>query len=239
MRPPVLILQHQANDGPAFLGTWLKRRAIAFELRSGADGDPLPASIERHAALAVLGGAMSANDELPMLRQAEGLIRDAVQRGRPVIGHCLGGQLMARALGGSVARAQKPEIGWHPVQWHPEAVAWFGTARGRSTVFQWHYDAFVPPPGARVLAHSAACPYQAFAIGPHLAMQFHVELDAAKLEDWVSVEDPEYDEALARQVAGVQPRAAIRHRARWRLQAQQRLAAWAYVRWAASAGYSV
>jgi len=145
---PVLILQHLSNDGPAYLGTWLARADIRCEVRNAEAGEAYPASIEGYAALAVLGGEMSANDTLPHLRQAEGLILDAMARGRPVIGHCLGGQLMARALGARVRRSPEPEIGWQPLQVHDHAEArrWFGAA-GRHHVYHWHEEGFEVPAG--------------------------------------------------------------------------------------------
>jgi GMP synthase (glutamine-hydrolysing) len=179
---PVLILQHLSSDGPAYLGTWLGRQGLPFVVRNTEAGEAFPEDMRAFSALAVLGGEMSANDALPSLRQTEVLIRDAMARERPVIGHCLGGQLMARALGARVGPSPRPEIGWQPmsVAAHESANAWFGAA-GVRQVFQWHEEAFGLPPGAVLLASSASCPHQAFAIGVHLGMQFHVEVDEEKL----------------------------------------------------------
>jgi GMP synthase-like glutamine amidotransferase len=187
---PVLVLQHLPDDSPAFLSTWLAAQGLPFDLRHTSAGDPFPAHIEGYGALAVLGGEWSANDDRPSLRQAELLIRQAVAAGVPVLGHCLGGQLMSRALGGSVAPTRVPERGWHVVELAtaPAAGEWFGTAPAL-TLFQWHGDAFTVPPGAVCLATSAHCAHQAFALGPHLAMQFHVEVDAAKLGAWADEAD--------------------------------------------------
>jgi len=226
---PVLVLQHEHQDGPAYLLQWLRERGIAVDVRNTQAGDAYPATIDGHVALAILGGSMSANDALPSLRDAERLILDAMARQRPVIGHCLGGQLMARALGARVAAAPAPEIGWLPIEVHAhdEALGWFGTA-GEVTVFQWHFEAFELPAGAVALAGSAACPHQAFAIGPHLAMQFHVELDAEKLHRWAD----EVDGALvACHPQSVQGREAMRAEAAARLRAQQAVADRLYARW--------
>lgn len=232
---PVLVLQHMRSDGPAYLGEWLRAQGLAFEVFDSSAGQAYPARIADWGALAVLGGEMSANDPLPSLRDAERLILDAMARDVPVIGHCLGGQLMARALGARVQRSPAPEIGWQPVQVHRTALAqsWFG-AVDEAVVFQWHQEAFELPPLAQPLAWSAACSQQAFTIGPHLALQFHVEIDAAKLAAWSASTDPHYL-ALQRSCSSVQSGAQMRADAAQRLAAQQRLADAFYSRWIAAA----
>lgn len=231
---PALVLQHLTADGPAYLATWLDARGWAFEVRNTEAGQAFPDRLDDYAAMAILGGEMSANDELPSLRRAEALIREAVARGLPVLGHCLGGQLMARALGAQVVASPRPEIGWQPmaVIAGERAAQWFG--RGdRQTVFQWHYEAFELPPGAVRLAGSAACPNQAFAIGPHLAMQFHVEVDAEKLGRWSHDDGARYRAVLGQ--PEVQDGAAMRGGLDHALPCQQRLADRIYARWQAHA----
>jgi GMP synthase (glutamine-hydrolysing) len=229
-RLPVLVLQHMHIDGPAFLATWLAGQGATMDLRNTEAGDPYPERIDGYRALAILGGEMSANDGLPSLRQAEHLIRDAVAQGVPVLGHCLGAQLMARALGGSVVRALAPEIGWHAIALTaaPEAKAWFGDA-ALPEVFQWHGEAFTLPPGAVGLAHSPVCAHQAFALGPHLGLQFHVELDAEKLQRWAS--DRDAQTPLEPTSPTVQDGDGMRLASAERLARQQRLAAHFYARW--------
>jgi GMP synthase-like glutamine amidotransferase len=229
---PVLILQNMRHDGPAYLATWLARQGIAHELVDSSLDQPLPSSISAYAALAVLGGAMSANDPLPFLRGAEQLILQAMDQGRPVIGHCLGGQLMAKALGAQVAASPAPEIGWQPLQVMdtPEARAWFG-AQTRHLVMHWHYESFGLPPGAQWLAKSDACPHQAFSLGPHLAMQFHVEIDEPKLQRWLDDGDPSWADALAQHGSTVQSKAGILADASPRMATHQRLADQIYGRW--------
>lgn len=233
---PVLVLQHLSGDGPAYLGTWLQRAGVAVDTRNTEAGDAYPADMAGHRALAVLGGEMSANDALPSLRQAERLILDAFARGTPVIGHCLGGQLMARALGLRIGPSPRPEVGWQPVQVaaDPLAEAWFGAA-GPRTVFQWHYEAFELPPGATRLAGSGACPEQAFGLGPHLAMQFHIEVDAEKVSRWSQDNGGRFLEALAAHPGSVQSGAAMRQALHQQLAAHQKLADRVYARWLSSA----
>lgn len=228
---PVLILQHLTLDGPGYLAAWLTEQGIAHEVFNTEAGQRYPSSMAGCRALAVLGGEMSANDDLPSLRQAERLILEAMGAELPVIGHCLGGQLMARALGAKVIASKAPEIGWLPMQIADTPVArrWFG-ASGECTVYQWHSEAFELPAGAELLAGSAACPHQAFAVGRHLAMQFHVELDRHKLAAWSASTDPAFL-ALQRQHDTVQTGAAMREQAVVALPAQQRLADRLYRRW--------
>ncbi len=194
MRQPVLILQNLSADGPSYLRSWLQRHGVPFELRDSEAGDDYPRSLDGWGALALLGGEMSANDELPSLRRAEQLVREAVARGVPTIGHCLGGQLMARALGGRVVASPAPEVGWQQVRMLDEPLArtWFGAAASQ-VLMQWHRDAIELPPGAVALATSDACPVQAFAFGPggqHLGLQFHLEIDEEKALRWAGDPSP-------------------------------------------------
>lgn len=196
---PVLILQHQTPERPAYLRTWLDQHSIAYETYNAGTGEEFPASIEPYAAMAVMGGGMSANDPLLSNRQAEILILQAVLRDRPVIGHCLGGQLMSRALGAEIGLSPEPEIGWHAIDYasHDLVNHWFGPDPTH-TVIQWHYDAFTVPVGATRLAGSKACVNQAWCMGPHLAMQFHIEMDADKAREWAQDEDPLWAESRTR-----------------------------------------
>lgn len=232
MNEPVLILQNLTSDGPGYLGTWLAEQGIAFDVFDTEAGDAYPWSIAGYRALALLGGEMSANDDLPSLRQAERLILQAMDADIPVIGHCLGGQLMARALGAAVIASPKPEIGWQAMQVAdtPAASAWFGEA-GERKVYHWHGESFGLPDGAALLASNPSCPHQAFAIGRHLAMQFHVELDARKLATWSASVDPVFVRLQGEYPASVQTGAAMRVQAGDALPAQQRFADRLYRRW--------
>lgn len=228
----VLVLQNLTPDGPAYLGQWLRRERIAYDLFNTEAGDTYPERIDGYGALALLGGEMSANDALPSLRQAERLILQAMAADIPVIGHCLGGQLMARALGASITASPEPEIGWQAITVAdtPVAHAWFGDERVR-TVYHWHHESFALPRGAELLASSSACPHQAFALGKHLAMQFHVEVDADKLAVWSASRDPTFLRLQREYPASVQDGATMRAQAEHALPAQQRFADRLYRRW--------
>ncbi|MDZ4189611.1 MAG: type 1 glutamine amidotransferase [Hydrogenophaga sp.] len=237
----VLVLQHLNEDGPGYLGQWLDEQGARWQVRCAEAGDVYPHSVRGYRGLAVLGGAWSANDERPTLRQAEALIQEADALGIPVIGHCLGGQLMARAFGGRVERQPQPEVGWLPMRHTGSETsrAWLGDAPD-TTVYQWHQDSFVQlPADAELLACSPACAHQAFALRQHLAMQFHIEITPAKIAAWLthpgeayplhvllhpdSVQDPaRMHAATALHLAGSQALAARIYgvwRSRWAVQA--------------------
>lgn len=230
----VLILQPETQDGPSHLATYLAQRGVAFELRNLEQGATVPVDASPWHAVAMLGGTMSVNDPLPFLPRAEALLRDAVARDIPVLGHCLGGQLLAKALGARVVDNPNPEIGWWPVRLQPTALAreWLGSAP-ELTLFHWHSQTFSLPPHATALADSAACAQQAFALGPHLGMQFHVEVDAEKLQRWCAEAPPAgHPWAGLPSVMGpnAMRQASVRH-----LAASQRVAARIYGRWLALA----
>jgi len=193
---PVAILQHQLPENAAYLTTWLERHRVDYVIFNAGADEEFPVSIEPYSALAVMGGSMSANDALLSNRQAEILILQAMRLDRPVIGHCLGGQLMSRALGAAVTASPKPEIGWQPIAYKndPQVREWFG-AEPTPTVIHWHYESFSVPAGATLLASSLACPNQAWAMGPHLAMQFHIEINENKIHAWVNDDDAKWTNA--------------------------------------------
>jgi len=193
---PVAILQHQLPENAAYLTTWLERHRVDYVIFNAGADEEFPVSIEPYSALAIMGGGMSANDALLSNRQAEILILQAMRLDRPVIGHCLGGQLMSRALGAAVTVSPRPEIGWQPIDYENLAVAreWFGDDP-TNTVAHWHYESFGIPAGAVRVATSDACPNQAWAMGPHLAMQFHIEITETKMQSWVAEDDAKWAES--------------------------------------------
>jgi GMP synthase-like glutamine amidotransferase len=233
---PVLVLQHLSGDGPAFLGRWLAEQGADVDVRNAQAGDAYPESLASHGALAILGGEMSANDPLSALRRAEALFLEALREGIPTLGHCLGGQLMARALGARIGPSLAPEVGFNALHLlaGPATEGWFGRT-GSARVFQWHYEAFELPVGAEGLATSAACRHQAFSVGPHLGMQFHIELDAEKLERWSRDEGDLYRQAVARHPGTVHDGARMRLDAVALMAAHQALAARIYGRWLTAA----
>lgn len=153
-------------------------------------GEPVPTRADEFAGLCLMGGPMSVNDPLPWIDPLCALIRDAVDRGIQVLGHCLGGQLMSKALGGRVGPNAVKEIGWGEVRVVDGSAArhWFGdrlaASDGRFTVFHWHGETFSLPDGAERILESDACANQMFALGPHLAMQCHIEMTPEMIATW-------------------------------------------------------
>lgn len=146
----------------------------------------MPEDADAFSGLAFMGGPMSVNDSLPWIPRALALIRAAVDARVPVIGHCLGGQLVARALGATVTRNPVKEIGWGKVDIAdtPAARHWFGDQPASVELFHWHGETFGVPPGAERIASSLHCANQAFVLGPHLGMQCHVEMTPELIHAW-------------------------------------------------------
>ncbi|MGZ5031661.1 MAG: type 1 glutamine amidotransferase [Usitatibacter sp.] len=199
------------------------------------EGDPVPSSSAAFAGLAFMGGPMSANDELPWTQPVLALMRDAVRRGVPVIGHCLGAQMLARALGGEVKKNPVKEIGWNRVQVEdsPRAREWFGADLAGFDTFQWHGDAFTIPPGGERILTGAHCPNQAYVVGDrHLGMQCHIEMTPEMIDSWIGSGSAEVRENLSS--PAVQPVEKIRREMPERLPKLNATAARLYRRWAKS-----
>jgi GMP synthase-like glutamine amidotransferase len=197
-----------------------------------SDLEALPATLRDFGGLAMMGGPMSANDDLPWIPHMLDLIREAVTARVPVVGHCLGAQLMAKALGGTVSRNPVKEIGWCQVTVadNAEAASWFGADLKSFSAFEWHGDTFTLPQGASALLSSPYCAQQGFALGSHLALQCHVEMDAALVQSWC---DTGEQEIAASAGPAVQTVAEIRRDLDARLAALNAVADRLYARWTA------
>jgi GMP synthase-like glutamine amidotransferase len=183
---PIAIFRHAPSEGPGYFASTLERKAIAWRLVPLDAGHAVPRSARGFAGLVFMGGPMSVNDVLPWINPVRRLIADAGRQDVPVLGHCLGGQLMARAFGGAVRAAPVKEIGWGEVAVADNAVArdWLGPVQAFEA-FHWHGEAFAIPPGGTRVLENTHCANQAFALGRHFGMQCHVEMTPEMVSDWV------------------------------------------------------
>lgn len=227
---PVAIFRHAPTEGPGHFATYLDRHRIAWRIIGIDAGERVPSNPLDYGGLAFMGGPMSVNDDLPWIAPVLKLIRDAVDADVPVLGHCLGGQLMSKALGGSVARNPVKEIGWGDVDVVDSGAAreWFGHAAPRFTSFHWHGETFTIPPGAQRVLTNAYCENQAFALGKHLGMQCHIEMTPEMIDSWC--------QSGAREIArspspAVQSVDTIKAESGKRLDALHAVAEGAYERW--------
>ncbi len=228
---PVAIFRHAPSEGPAYFATFLAGNGIPTELIAIDQGAPVPRDPALFSGLAFMGGPMSVNDDLPWIPTSLSLIREAVARDIPVLGHCLGGQLMAKALGGVVGPNPVKEIGWGEVKVLDNAVAreWFGAAPAAFLAFHWHGETFTVPPGATRVLESRYCPNQAFVLGKHLAMQCHVEMTEEMVKTWSAIGADEI--AAAASSPGVQAPEVMQERLAERVKALNGIAADIYRHW--------
>jgi GMP synthase-like glutamine amidotransferase len=181
-----LVLQHQDDCPPGAFGDWADARGVTLEVARPDRGElPDAAGFD---AVVVLGSDRSVNDDAPWIADELRWLRDAVGA-VPVLGICFGAQALAVALGGNVAR-ERPEIDWLTLDVDPA----LGCSAGPWLC--WHNDFITPPEDAAVLARSDRAVH-AFRSGPHLAVQFHPEVDAAIVEDWMRADELGRDLARA------------------------------------------
>ena len=228
---PVLIFRHSPTEGPGYFTTFLDRHGIPWKLVRIDAGEAVPEALNGISGVCLMGGPMSVNDDLPWIPPLLSLIRQAVASDIPVIGHCLGGQLMAKALGGSVRANPVKEIGWGNVRVTDADAArpWLGEPADPLPVFHWHGETFTPPPGATRILESGHCANQAFVLNDrHIGMQCHVEMTPELIASWC---ENGADEIAASNSPGVQTAHAIRAEAPARLARLHELADKIYSRW--------
>ena len=227
---PVAVFRTARSEGPGYFATYLERRLIPLQLVALDEGAPVPRDARRFSGLVFMGGPMSVNDDLPWTAPALELVRDAVRKDVPVLGHCLGGQLIAKAFGGVVGPNPVKEIGWGEVRVAQNALAreWLGDLHGFES-FHWHGETFSIPPGGTRILESPHCANQAFALGKHFGMQCHVEMTEDLIALWLRGGADEIREAAGS--PAVQKPGEIQRNLGPRLEALHRVAERIYERW--------
>jgi GMP synthase (glutamine-hydrolysing) len=182
----VLAFRHSPSDGLGLIAAVLDAHGIDCQCADLYHAPAAETSIPDADILILMGGSMSANDNLSFLNREIECVRAAVQAGKPVLGICLGAQLIAKALGAKVYPNGKKEIGWAPVTFTD--AAWKDPlfhGHGSELIFHWHGETFDLPEGAELLASSADCRHQAFRLGDRVyGLQFHLEVTPEMISQW-------------------------------------------------------
>jgi GMP synthase-like glutamine amidotransferase len=226
---PIRIFRHITCEGPGYLASFLENYNIPFELVRIDKGESPPPQIDDVSALVFMGGPMSVNDDLAWIHQELALIQKAVASGLPVLGHCLGGQLISKALGGHISANPVKEIGWLPIQKieNEQANDWLKDFQDDSLAFHWHGETFSIPDAATPILKSRHCAHQGFVIGNTLALQCHIEMTSEMVREWAS----RYEDELADPSDTVQSRETITTDLEKKVQQLQQTANTLYQRW--------
>ncbi len=226
---PILIFRHIACEGPGYLGDYLTSRDIPFQTICLDQDEEVHDVPSTSSGLVFMGGPMSVNDLLPCLEKELRLIYAAHQENIPVLGHCLGGQLISKALGGEITSNPVPEIGWYPVTGCDNALSmeWLSDLPEQFEVFHWHGETFSIPDGAVPLLQSAVCKNQAFILGSSLAFQCHVEMKNNMVQEWLDV----YADDVPEPSSSVQSREQMLDKLKQRIQGCNLVADVFYDKW--------
>ena len=185
----VLAIVHQPDAGPGVFAEEMRANGVEVRTWLPAEDERVPADLHEHDAVMTFGGAMHVDqeDRHPWLAAEKGALRELVEAELPLLGVCLGSQLVAEAAGAMPRRARVPEIGWHDVELTADAATdpLLGALPERFEAFHWHSYEAPPPPGAVMLARSPVCP-QAYRVGDHAwGIQFHAEVTASDADSWL------------------------------------------------------
>ncbi|MEO1021472.1 MAG: gamma-glutamyl-gamma-aminobutyrate hydrolase family protein [Bacteroidota bacterium] len=181
-------LQHVPFEGLSHIQTWGTERGVIFTGTHLFSQDSFP-EVDAIDGLIILGGPMGVyqEKEYPWMETEKEFIRAIIHAGKPVLGICLGAQLIAAVLGGEVYPHARKEIGWYPIE--PASSTTLLPIPCGTTVLHWHGDTFDLPEHARLLARSEACEHQAFMVEEHvLGIQFHLEVDEHQLNEMIEHE---------------------------------------------------
>ena len=194
----ILVVQHLEIEPAALIGALIIDTGHRVEIVRIDRGEKIPAELAGYDGVVVMGGPMSANDiHLPYIADELLLLAKAIEADLPVLGLCLGAQLLARAAGAEIIASPVRELGWYPVRstWDSADDPIFRMLEDDLMVFQWHGETFTLPDAATLLATDPDVPHQAFRIGSsQYGLQFHIEVDAAVIDSWIEAGESERSE---------------------------------------------
>jgi len=195
----VLIIKHIEIEGPGLIEDCLRQEKTPYQILTLEPGLPLP-KLDNLSHIVILGGPMNVyeEDRYPFLKDEDLFIKEAIQRGKFVLGICLGAQLIAKALGARVIKSPKREIGWYDVSLTRIGAVdpLFSHLPKTFSVFQWHEDTFEIPHSATLIATSSLVPYQAFRYGDNAySLQFHLEVTEEMIREWMENYKEEFEES--------------------------------------------
>ncbi|OWY29234.1 type 1 glutamine amidotransferase [Herbaspirillum robiniae] len=180
---PIAILQHESTQGPGVLRDHLDRHDLPYRIIAPAADGSAPVDAAPFSGIVVLGSDHCVNETLPWIEHERVLLQDAIRRDVPVLGHCFGAQMLARAMGAKVGRNICPNIGWSEVWITPPAQRRMALPR-QATIFNWHYDTFEIPAGAVRTMYGSHCLNKGFMRGRHWAFQGHLEVTETSVRNW-------------------------------------------------------
>jgi len=209
MKKAIRIFRHIDCEGPAYFQTLLENQQLPFELIRIDEGEKINTDLDSAAGFIFMGGSMSVNDPIDWISEELALIQNAIRHEIPVMGICLGSQLIAKAMGETVYPGPCMELGWAPVNCLNK-THWTETLPESITVFHWHGETFNLPKGATAIFGNDRYSNQGFVMGPHLALQFHLEMEADVIKQWLDQYpqdlerrcDIDYDKAVIVQQTG-------------------------------------
>lgn len=192
----ILFIKHINIEGPETLGTFFKAKGHRLGVVGLHNGERLPQSLCGIDAVVSLGGPMNVyeEDQHPFLKDENAFLKKAIAQKVPILGICLGAQLLCKAAGGQVVRSPEEEIGWFNIRFTAEGKTdpLFAGLPDSFEVYQWHGDMCCPPSGAVVLAGSERCPVQAIRVGTNAyGLQFHAEITDKSIDEWSADYAPE------------------------------------------------
>lgn len=192
----VLIIKHVDIEGLGLIEYCLRQEKVPYQILNLQSGIHLP-KLDDFTHIVILGGPMNVyeEDRYPFLREEDLFIKEAIQRGRPVLGICLGAQLIAKALGAKVFKAPVKEIGWYDVSLTRIGSndPLFSNFPKTFPVFQWHEDTFEIPKAGKLIATASSIPHQAFRYGENAyGFQFHLEVTEDMIQEWMETYEEEF-----------------------------------------------